>query len=119
MGSSTPKVFLRSLLFSYFLSGFLLVATSFALYKFRLKEAQIQLMVTLIYILSGALAGFLAGKGLRRQRFFSGMLAGFLYFLILLIVSFLLGKGLHSFPQQLITIMGLCVGSGTLGGILS
>ncbi len=119
MTSSTPKVLLRSLLCSYFLSGILLIATSFALYKFRLKEAQIQLMVTLIYILSGALAGFLTGKGLRRQRFFCGLLAGFLYFLILLLVSFLLGKGLHSSIQQLITILALCVGSGILGGILS
>ena len=69
MESSTPKILLRSLLFSYVLSGLLLVATSFALYKFRLKESQVKLAVNVIYLLSCALAGFLMGKGLQKRRF--------------------------------------------------
>ena len=63
--SSTPRVLLRSLLFSYLLSGILLVITSFVLYKFRLKESQVKMAVNAIYLLSCALAGFLMGKGLR------------------------------------------------------
>lgn len=119
MGTSKTKVFLRSLLFSYLLSGVLLLAISFALYKFRLKESQIQMGVVLVYVLSCALAGLLAGKALRRQRFFCGLAAGLLYFLVLFAVSFLLGKGISTSLQQVLTILGICAGSGILGGILS
>ena len=45
MEASTPRVLLRSLLVSYVLSGILLIITSFALYKFRLKEAQVKMAV--------------------------------------------------------------------------
>ena len=106
-----PKIFLRSLLFSYLLSGILLVVISFALYRFRLKESQIQMAVILVYVLSCALAGFLAGKGLRRQRFFCGLLAG--------VLSFLLEKGLAPSIQQIAMVLAICAGSGILGGVLS
>ena len=115
----SPKVFLRSLLFSYLLSGILLVVISFALYRFSLKESQIQMAVILVYVLSCALAGFLAGKGIHRQRFLCGLLAGGFYFAVLLAVSFLLEKGLATSMQQMVTVLAICAGSGILGGILS
>ena len=68
MELSAPKVFLRSLLVSYLLSALLLLAVSFALYRFRLKEGQVRIAVHAIYMLSCALAGFLAGKGLKKGR---------------------------------------------------
>lgn len=119
MESSTPKVLLRSLLFSYVLSGLLLVATSFALYKFRLKESQVKLAVNVIYLLSCALAGFLMGKGLQKRRFFCGFMAGLSYFLILLGVSFFLNKGVSSDTSQLLTTLAFCVGSGIIGSVSS
>ena len=119
MEASKLKVFLRSLLFSYILSALLLAAISFALYKFRLKEGQVQIAVDLVYILSCALAGFLAGKGLRRSRFFCGLIAGLLYFAVLLGMSFLIHKGLTAAPRELAIAMAFCVGSGIVGGVLS
>lgn len=114
-----PKVFLRSLLFSYLLSGILLVVISFALYRFRLKESQIQMAVILVYILSCVLSGFLTGKGIRRQRFLCGLLSGILYFAILLAVSVLLEKGIAPSVRQMATVLAICAGSGILGGVLS
>ena len=38
MEPSAPRIYLRSLLFSYLLSGLLLLLISLALYRFRLKE---------------------------------------------------------------------------------
>ena len=112
MEHSAPRIYLRSLLFSYLLSGLLLLLISLALYRFRLKESQVRVCVTLVYILSGALAGFLAGRGFKRQRFFCGFLAGLLYFLVL-------GQGLNPEPVQLATVFSLCAGGGILGGVLS
>ncbi|MCI8517138.1 MAG: TIGR04086 family membrane protein [Hungatella sp.] len=119
MESSAPKILLRSLLFSYLLSGLLLVAASFALYKFRLKESQVKIAVNSVYLLSCALAGFLMGKGLGRRRFFCGFLAGLSYFLILLAVSFVLNKGITSDTAQLLTTLAFCTGSGIIGGVSS
>ncbi len=119
MEALKPKFLLRSLLFSYLLSAVLLLVISYALYKFRLKESQIQAAVTLVYILSSALGGFIAGKSVQRQRFLCGLFAGLTYFLVLLAVSFLLGKGIHAEFPQLLSIAGMCVGGGVLGGILS
>ncbi len=119
MERSAPGVFLRSLLFSYLLSGLLLAAVSFALYRFHLQEGQVQMAVDLIYILSCALAGFLAGRGLKKSRFFCGLTAGLLYFAILLAVSFLLNKGLSATTQELAVAMAFCAGSGIIGGVLS
>lgn len=119
MEASTPRVLLRSLLFSYALSGLLLVATSFALYKFRLKESQVRMAVNAVYLLSCALGGFLMGKGLQKRRFFCGFLAGLSYFLILLAVSVVINKGLTSDTPRLLTTLAFCVGSGIIGGVSS
>lgn len=110
---------MRTLLVSYILSGILMVAVSFALYKFRLKESQVQMAVSLIYILSCAAGGFLMGKGMRQKRFFWGLLFGLLYFAVLFLVSLLLQKTITSTMTQLFITMGMCVGSGIIGGVIS
>ena len=119
METLRPRILLRSLLFSYLLSGILLVVISFALYRFRLKEAQVKMAVTLVYILSCAFGGLLAGRAIKRQRFLCGLLAGLAYFMVLMAVSFLLGKGISADLPQILSTMGMCVGGGILGGILS
>lgn len=119
METSSIKVAVRSLLFSYIISGILLVLISFALYKLRWKEGQVQMAVNAVYILSCFTGGFLMGKGFRQKRFFCGFLAGFLYFAVLFLVSLLLKRGIAATPTQLFTVMGMCVASGVIGGVLS
>lgn len=119
MESSKRKVIVRSLLFSYILSGILLVVISFALYKLRWKESQVQMAVNAVYIFSCLAGGFLMGKGFRQKRFFCGFLAGILYFAVLFLVSMVLKRGISTTPIQLFTVMGMCVGSGVIGGVLS
>ena len=45
MENGIMKPILRSLLLSYILSGLLLAGLAFALYKLRLKEGQVNIMV--------------------------------------------------------------------------
>ena len=89
----SPKKLLQALLCSYLLSAILLLATAFFLYRFRLKESQIRLAVAVIYVLSGALAGFFFARTTGKRRFFCGLAAGLSYFLILAAVSSFLGEG--------------------------
>ena len=65
----SPKKLLQALLCSSLLSAILLLATAFFLYRFRLKESQIRLAVAVIYVLSGALAGFFFARTTGKRRF--------------------------------------------------
>mgnify|MGYP000329187478 CR=1 FL=1 len=93
MENGIVKPMLRSLLISYVLSGLLLGALAFALYKLRLKEGQVNLMVYLVYLAACLAGGAAAGKRLRQRRFFWGLLSGLFYFLILFAVSWAMNPG--------------------------
>ncbi len=119
MEKSKLQVTLRNLLFTYILTGILLVVLAFALYRFRLKEGQIRLGVNAVYIVTCLFGGILMGKTIRQRRFFWGLLLGLMYFLVLFAVSFLLNKGLNGTMNQILTTMAICAVSGTAGGMIS
>ena len=119
MENGIVKPMLRSLLISYVLSGILLAALAFALYKFRLKEGQIRIGVNAVYIITCLVGGLIMGKSIRQRRFFWGLTLGLVYFLVLLAVSFLLNKGLNGTMNQILTTMAICAASGTIGGMIS
>lgn len=113
------KITLRCLLFSYLLTGILLVSLAFALYKLHLKEGQIQLAVYATYIITCFLGGLMMGKGIRQRRFFWGLVLGLLYFAVLWLVSAALNKGIDSSFQQVVLVMGMCSIGGAVGGMFS
>ena len=62
MENGIVKPMIRSLLISYVLSGILLAALAFALYKLHLKEGQVNLMVFAVYFVT-CLAGSAGSSG--------------------------------------------------------
>lgn len=119
MDSSKPKILLRSLIVSYLCSAVLLLALSFLFYKLKLKEAQINTAVYLIYGIVCFLGGLLAGKGIRSRRFFWGLLTGLLYFLVLYGVSWAMNRGTAPDFSRSMTVLACCIGGGTIGGMIS
>lgn len=119
MENGIAKPMLRSLLLSYVLSGILLAALAFALYKLRLKESQVNLLVFAIYFITCLAGGFLAGKRIRQRRFFWGLLSGLFYFLVLFAVSWAMNLGSPIDMERSVTVMGVCALGGTLGGMFS
>ena len=119
MTNGFVKPLLRSLLFSYLATGILLFALSLGLYKFRFRPAQVGLAVHLIYAVTCFLGGFLAGKSLRQRRFFCCFLTGAAYFLVLFFMSAALDKGITANMNQILTVLGICAASGTIGGMAS
>lgn len=119
MTSTCPKALLRSLIISYVLSGVFLLVLSFALYKLKIKEAQINMAVYLVYILACLIGGLAAGKAIRQKRFFWGLLSGLLYFVVLLAVSWVLKQGLPLDTSRILTVMGCCAAGGMIGGMIS
>ena len=86
------------------------------LYKLRLKEGQVNLMVYAVYLLTCLSGGFLAGKRIRQRRFFWGLLSGLLYFLVLFAVSWAMNMGSAIDMERSVTVMGICALGGTIGG---
>lgn len=119
MENGIMKPILRSLLLSYILSGLLLAGLAFALYKLRLKEGQVNIMVFAVYFAACLVGGLAAGKGIRQRRFFWGLLSGLFYFVVLFAVSWILNFGSPVDTNRSVIVMGICALGGTLGGMFS
>ena len=119
MSTATLWRIIRTLLISYLCSAIILILLTVLLYKFRLDEAQITLGIHGTYILSYLLGGFLAGKSMKSKRLLWGLLTGIFYFIFLFLVSSLQEQSVTSELPQILKILGLCAGSGMIGGILS
>ena len=78
---------IRTLIITYFISAILLVALSFALYRFHLQEPQVNAAISAVYVLSCFAGGLIAGKVMKTRRFLWGLLIGLLYFLFLFFMS--------------------------------
>ena len=119
MENGIVKPLLRSLLISYVLSGLLLGALAFALFKLRLKEGQVNLMVYVVYLTACLTGGALAGRSLRQRRFFWGLLSGLFYFVVLFVVSWAMNPWSALDTERAVTVMGICALGGMLGGMFS
>lgn len=110
---------LKALLTAYVLTGGLLLLVAFLLYQFQLSRSIVNICIIAIYILSCFLAGFLEGKMMGTRKFLWGAAAGFLYFVLLTIISFAVNQGFDNSSSNFVTTLLLCIAGGMLGGMLS
>lgn len=111
--------FLKTLLFSYILTGGFLLLLTLLLYKFALSEKIVSVCIIGIYIAASFFAGFVTGKKIGSRKFLWGLFAGILYFLVLVIVSLAVNHSLKDVATNFFTTLALCAGSGMLGGMVS
>lgn len=115
-----PILFLmKSLLFSYILTGALLALLSYLLYKAGLSEKIVSIAIIAIYVAATFFAGFLAGKKMENRKFLWGAVEGGAYFLVLVLISLVVGQSGFAEGNSFITTLVLCAGGGMLGGMLS
>ena len=119
MNSSKTGTLIRALLVSYMVSGLLLLALSFALYRLKLKEAQINQAVFAVYGIACLTGGFVCGKITGSRRFFWGLSSGLLYFAVLFVLSQAVSHGASPISSRTAAVMLLCTAAGAIGGILS
>ena len=110
---------LKTLLFSYILTGLLLAILAFLLYKLRLGEQAVTIAIIVIYVAATLFGGFVAGKKLKNRKFLWGLLLGTAYFVVLTLVSLMAGRGGIEMGNTFLTTLVLCAGGGMLGGMLS
>lgn len=112
------RAVLKSLLFAYALTGLLLLALAFLLFQFDLGEGPVSAGIIVVYVVSCLLGGFMAGRIMRKDKYLWGIIVGFCYFLLLLIVSFAVQGKWDMTAQHAATTFCMCVGGGALGGML-
>lgn len=120
LGCNTKLLaFLRTLLFSYIISGLLLFLLAFLMLKINLSGAIVSGGIIAIYVLSCFTGGFIMGKNSQQRRFVWGLITGLLYFLILIILSAIMNTFTGMNPSRMISVLFICSFSGMLGGMLS
>lgn len=110
---------MKCMLAAYLLTAGLLLLLALMLYRFGLSEKVVSICIILIYIAVTFLAGFIAGKRAGEKKFIWGLVMGCVYFLILMIVSIIVNRGIEEPVSRMVTVFMLCSGSGMLGGMLS
>ena len=110
---------LKVLLITYVFTCIMLLVLSFSLYKFRFSNIQINIGITMIYGLSTVCGGYFLARMQKRQRLMWGIVFGFLYFVVLSMVSFVINKSFYSDGNAAIRALVICIIGGIIGGILS
>lgn len=110
---------LKSLVFSYVITGALLFLLAFLLYELRFSDTMIHVGMVVVYLLSAFTGGFYLGKKTGEKKYLWGILSGFLYFLILLLLSFGMNGMTLVHGGSTLTVLVLCSVGGMLGGMMS
>ena len=110
---------LKSLLASYIITGILLLILAFLVYKFELDEQVVVGGIVSIYIISTFIGGFIIGKLTEVRKFIWGMIIGTIYVLLLFAISYGIYREFNTNGLNTISTIILCVGGGTLGGMLA
>ena len=119
MGEIPVLFLLKSLLFSYILTGSLLLLLALLLYKADLSQKVVSICIIVIYVLATFFAGFITGKKLKSRKFLWGAVMGAAYFLVLVVISLAVNRQPGVLSNSFLTTLVLCSGGGMLGGMLS
>lgn len=110
---------LKSLLASYIITGILLLVLTFFVYKFALGEQTVVGCIVGIYVISTFTGGYIIGKLTEVKKYIWGLIIGAVYVLLLFLISYGVYREFNTNGLSVITTTLLCVGGGTLGGMLS
>ena len=112
------KMFLITTLIAVVVTAVLLVISAFLLEKLGLSEKHVQILTYIIYLISGLVAGMIAGKWQREKKFMWGALAGVVWFIVVLVASMCMNRFAID-TGTLFPAVVCMVGGGTLGGMLA
>lgn len=109
----------KALIFAYIVSAIILFFLSLILYKAQISSGAVSVGVILTYILSTFVGGFFLGKKVESKKFLWGLVLGVIYFVIILVISLILNKAAFDSIGSMITVLGMCLLGGMLGGMIS
>ncbi len=118
MPKNNVSFFMRIAIITAILSIVLLFILAGLMYVVHLPQSQVSFGIFFIYILSCFVGGFFTGKKMKVRRFLWGFGFGVCYFLLLLIISIVLGNNITSNINHTISVLLTCALSGMIGGII-
>lgn len=113
------SLLVKAVLISYVVSAILLLITSALMLSANMSATVVTVLVIVTYIISNFLSGFIMGKGMEHQKFIWGLLSGFIYFVILLLLSLIIMSSREFSLFATIRTLLICTLSGMVGGMLS
>lgn len=117
--NSKVVVILKILLFSYLVTGIILLLLTFLMLKLNVSNVILAGGIIVTYILSSFIGGFLLGKSADKRRFLWGIGMGAIYFVVLVLISILTNSIMGMDTGRALTVMIICLLSGMVGGMLS
>ncbi len=109
---------LKGVLIAYIITAAMLFLMAFLLYKFNLSEVIVDIGILVCYVVSSLMAGMCYAMNAKNRKFAWGMLAGFVYYAVLLAVSIGIEPEFQLLSTSCVTTLLICTGSGMLGGML-
>lgn len=110
---------LRTIILCYLVSFLLISLAAFILSKSELSFSQMRPGIYAIYALSCIFGGFLAGRKLKEKRILWGIILGFAYFIVLLLLSLAVMHTIPALSSKTLIILALCLAGGLVGAIIS
>lgn len=109
----------KAVLVSFVVSAILLLITSALMLNTNLSATVVSVMVIVTYIIANFLSGFLMGKGMEQKKFMWGLASGFVYFLIIFLLSLIIMSTKNFSLMATVRTLLICTLSGMVGGMLS
>ena len=110
---------IKSLVAAYLLTAGGILLLALLMYRLELENTVLAAAVLIVYMLSGLLAGLIAGKCVQVRRFMWGLLSGTFYFLVLVCMTAVVKQEFTDLGSHFFTTWMICAGSGMLGGMIS
>ena len=109
----------KILLVMYGITAVLLFLLALLVQKLQWGHEIIAAGISLVYGLSCFAGGFVTGKVQRNKKFLWGILIGFVYLIVMLVVTLAVKNGFQDKVSAFVINLLLCVGGGMLGGMLA
>lgn len=110
---------IKGVLGAYILTGIILLVLTFLMYRFNPTGEILRVGIVFTYIFSTFIGGLLTGKKIKERRFLWGIAVGILYFLVIFLVSLVLGRDVFGEAGKTAMVFIMCTLGGMLGGMVS
>ena len=95
-------------------NGYIACAADILLYQFELDEQKVTAGIVVIYVVSTFVGGLILGKLTKVNRFAWGLTLGVAYFVLLLLISLGIYRGIDGNWSNILTTFLMCAGGGCL-----
>lgn len=111
-------VVLKTLVAGYVITVIAMLVLAWCLYKFRVSDNVISIVIYVIYGAASFVGGFILAKRMQHNRLMWGALYGFIYFIILSVVAMAINRAVTDDIVQLVKGTLICMAGGIIGSII-